>query len=193
MSRNFLHYCFMKMRFSFFICTILFVSITTSCKKGCTDPLAYNYNAHRSIDNGRCKYHNFVRIDSIRILNISDTDQNGVEWDDPFNWWDLTFDVYIGNDLIYMSDIFDVNFSMMGNDVFLDLSDENELKNDEWENDGYKIVFYDYDDPYVVPVDSAVINPFYYVGMKKNDRFLKKIKYKYRNVDLEFETYFSWD
>ena len=193
MSRNFLHYCFMKMRFSFFIYIILFVFITTSCKKGCTDPLAYNYNAHRSIDNGRCKYHNFVRIDSIRILNISDTDQNGVEWDDPFNWWDLTFDVYIGNDLIYMSDIFDVNFSMMGNDVFLDLSDENELKNDEWENDGYKIVFYDYDDPYVVSVDSAVINPFYYVGMKKNDRFLEKIKYKYQNVDLEFETYFSWD
>ena len=32
-----------------------------------------------------------------------------------------------------------------------------------------------------------------HVGMKKNDRFLKKIKYKYRNVDLEFETYFSWD
>ena len=90
-------------------------------------------------------------------------------------------------------DLFVVNFSSMGNDVFLDLSDENELKNDEWENDGYKIVFYDYDDPYVVPVDSAVINPFYYVGMKKNDRFLKKIKYKYRNVDLEFETYFSWD
>lgn len=181
------------MRFSFYVCIILCVFITTSCKKGCTDPLAYNYNAHRSIDNGRCKYHNHVRIDSIRILNISDTDQNGVEWDDPFNWWDLTFDVYVGNDLIYMSDIFDVNFSSMGNDVFLDLSDENELKNDEWENDGYKIVFYDYDDPHVVPVDSAVINPFYYVGMKKNDRFLKKIKYKYRNVDLEFETYFSWD
>ena len=181
------------MRFSFYVCIILFVFITTSCKKGCTDPLAYNYNAHRSIDNGRCKYHNHVRIDSIRILNISDTDQNGVEWDDPFNWWDLTFDVYVGNDLIYMSDLFVVNFSSMGNDVFLDLSDENELKNDEWENDGYKIVFYDYDDPYVVPVDSAVINPFYYVGMKKNDRFLKKIKYKYRDVDLEFETYFSWD
>ena len=46
-----------------------------------------------------------------------------------------------------MSDIFDVNFSMMGNDVFLDLSDDNRLKNDVWENDGYKIVFYDYDDP----------------------------------------------
>ena len=181
------------MRFSFSVSIILFVFITISCKKGCTDPLAYNYNAHRSIDNGRCKYHNHVRIDSIRILNISDTDQNGVKWDDPFNWWDLTFDVYVGNDLIYMSDIFDVNFYSMGNDVFLDLSDENELKNDEWENDGYKIVFYDYDDPYVVPVDSAVINPFYYVGMKKNDRFLKKIKYKDRNVDLEFETYFSWD
>ena len=30
-----------------------------------------------------------------------------------------------------MSDIFVVNFSSMGNDVFLDLSDENELKNDE--------------------------------------------------------------
>ena len=128
MSRNFLHYCFMKMRFSFFIYIILFVFITTSCKKGCTDPLAYNYNAHRSIDNGRCKYHNFVRIDSIRILNISDTDQNGVEWDDPFNWWDLTFDVYIGNDLIYMSDIFDVNFSMMGNDVFLTFAHESRVR-----------------------------------------------------------------
>ena len=72
-------------------------------------------------------------------------------------------------------------------------SDRNGIKNDEWENTGYRIVFYDYDDPFLVPVDSAEINPFYYVGMRKNDRFLEKIKYKYRNVDLEFETYFSWD
>ncbi len=193
MNRNILHYYFIKMRFLIYICILLIIFITPGCKKGCTDPLAYNYNAHRSVDNGRCKYYNHVRIDSIRIFNISDTDQNGVKWDEPFNWWDLTFDVYVGNDLIYMSDIFDVNFSMMGNDVFLDLSDDNQLKNEDWENDGYKIVFYDYDDPYLVPVDSALINPFYYVGMKKNDRFLKKIKYKYRNVDLEFETYFSWD
>ncbi len=181
------------MRFSFYVCIILFVFITTSCKKGCTDPLAYNYNAHRSVDNGRCKYHNHVTIDSIRIFNISDTDENGVEWDEPFSWWDLTFDVYVGSDLLYESDVFNVNFSMLDNDVFIDFSDRNGIKNDEWENTGYRIVFYDYDDPFLVPVDSAEINPFYYVGMRKNDRFLEKIKYKYRNVDLEFETYFSWD
>ena len=92
------------------------------------DPLAYNYNAHRSVDNGRCKYHNHVTIDSIRIFNISDTDENGVEWDEPFSWWDLTFDVYVGSDLLYESDVFNVNFSMLDNDVFIDFSDRMELR-----------------------------------------------------------------
>ena len=181
------------MRCLIYICVLLILFITPSCKKGCTDPLAYNYNAHRSVDNGRCKYHNHVRIDSIHIFNISDTDENGVGWDEPFNSWDLTFDVFVGDDLVFVSDIFDVNFSSMDNDVFLNLSDRNGIKNNDWENNGYKIVFYDYDDPYLVPIDSAEINPFYYVGMKEKDRFLEKINYKYPNVDLEFETYFSWD
>ena len=171
---------------------LIFILPLTSCKKGCTDPLAYNYNANRSIDNGRCKYHQYVRLDSVRIYNIKDENDNGLGWDSPFAWWDMTFDVFIDDELVHvLPDIYSVNFSYMSEDVLVDLSDVSALKNYDWESSDYKIVFFDYDNPNVEIVDSAIINPFYYLGTRQNDRFFDSIRYDQH--DLDFRAYFSWD
>tara|TARA_B100000683_G_scaffold79120_1_gene78165 strand:+ start:1862 stop:2407 length:546 start_codon:yes stop_codon:yes gene_type:complete len=173
--------------------TLIFILPLTGCKKGCTDPLGYNYNANRSIDNGRCKYHQFVSLDSIKIYHVKDENDNGIGWDYPFSWWDLTFDVFIDDELVHiLPDIYSVNFSTYMTENFtVDLSDVNSLKNYDWESSEYKIVIYDYDNPNIEPVDSAVINPFYYLGSRQNDRFFDSISYDQH--DLDFTAYFSWD
>ena len=128
----------------------------------------------------------------MRIYNVKDENDNGVGWDSPFAWWDMTFDVFIDDELVHvLPDIYSVNFSYMSEDVLVDLSDVSSLKNYDWESSDYKIVFFDYDNPNVEIVDSAIINPFYYLGTRQNDRFFDSIRYDQH--DLDFRAYFSWD
>ena len=60
-----------------FLISLLFFS----CRKGCTDPLAYNYNANRTVDKGNCKYYDLVYLDSIKISRINSQNELGNNWD----------------------------------------------------------------------------------------------------------------
>ena len=101
-------------------------------------------------------------------------------------------DVFIDDELVdVLPDIYSVNLSYMSEDVLVDLSDVCSLKTYDWESSDYKIVFSDYDNPNVEIVDSAIINPFYYLGTRQNDRFFDSIRYDQH--DLDFRAYFSWD
>lgn len=57
-----------------------FVSFN-SCKKGCTDPLAHNYNEKKTKDNGTCEVYSSVQLSSIDISTIPEHNSNGVIWD----------------------------------------------------------------------------------------------------------------
>lgn len=52
-----------------------------SCKKGCTNPLAHNYNKKKKKDNGTCKVYSSVKLSSIDISTIPEYNRNGVIWD----------------------------------------------------------------------------------------------------------------
>lgn len=61
-----------------FVVTLL----TSSCKKeGCTDSLAFNFSADAEKDDGSCYSWSECYINSVELTVISDTSENGIEWD----------------------------------------------------------------------------------------------------------------
>lgn len=61
----------------------LFAFTLTSCKKqGCTDKTAINYTIDANSDDGSCYHPKFLRIKNITLKVISNTNENGDEWDE---------------------------------------------------------------------------------------------------------------
>ena len=57
----------------FFLFTVF--SVTQSCKKGCTDPNASNYNPEAKKDNGSCYY---VNLPTNLVVELTNTPNSGL-------------------------------------------------------------------------------------------------------------------
>ena len=61
---------------------VVLVLLASSCeKKGCTDEYALNFSANAEKDDGSCYSWSQCQIKSVELTVISDTSENGVEWD----------------------------------------------------------------------------------------------------------------
>ncbi len=72
---------------------ILIISFN-SCKKGCIDPYAKNYNSKKTKDNGKCDYYSVVKLHSIDVKTIPSKNSNG-------HFWDAGLDDDLDNDQSY--------------------------------------------------------------------------------------------
>ena len=187
-------------KFSLYIVCVLFSTLCfNSCKKGCTDPLAFNYNSNRTEDNGSCRYYDLVFLDSIRINRISEVDQIGYGWDagdtldvdNDFTFPDLYVTVltpsgYLYNSTSYWSDI-NPNYC----DVLMDFSGQ--ISSSQWEQNGFIIYLYDYEyDNTIQFIDSVFVNPYNYNATSKSQRFKTSISTDYNIEGIGVDVYFDW-
>jgi len=59
----------------------LMVFSLNSCKKGCIDPYAKNYNSKKTKDNGKCEFYSTVTLHSVDVKKIPSKNSNGHLWD----------------------------------------------------------------------------------------------------------------
>ncbi len=184
-----------------FLIIIGMTALLFSCKKGCTDPEAYNYNMNRSIDNGSCKYYNTVTLDSVKVNSFAEFNNQSQGWDagssaDIDN--DNTLpDLFLGfkspnnyisnNSTVVYYDVnpFDVNYTFELNP---------KLTSTQWINSGYWVYLYDieFDNSYE-PIDSVFLEPFDNYGSSKDERFQKTISVDKGFNLLNIVAYFSWN
>ncbi len=54
---------------------------SNSCKKGCTNPLAHNYQEKKTKDNGSCKVYSSVKLASVNVASFTEHNYASVIWD----------------------------------------------------------------------------------------------------------------
>ncbi len=141
-----------------------------SCKKGCTNPKAYNYNAKKKKDNGSCKLYTSVTLHSIDIATIPARNSHGHLWDDGYDG-DLdndntkpdlrvTFSAEGGYSDVSSSTFYTVEPSNVNKTKTL----TSPLSITDWENKIFWAYFYERDGSYYSPhyelIDSVEIRPF---------------------------------
>lgn len=139
-----------------------------SCKKGCTDPYAKNYNSKKTKDNGSCDYYSTVKLHSVDVKTIPAKNSNG-------NFWDAGLDNDLDNDQSY-PDLY-LWYKAEGGYVLepttyqptVDPLDVNKtfslspaLSLADWKNDkGFWVYFEEVDQGGLFePIDSILIKPF---------------------------------
>ena len=168
------------------------------CKKGCTDPEAYNYNVNRSIDNGRCKYYNTVSLDCVVINSFAELNHQGNGWDagvSPDTDGDNTFPD------LFLSFITPTGYESYSNiredvnpfDVYYTFEIVPKLTSSQWFDSGYWIYLYDfeYDNTFEL-IDSVFLEPFDYYESSSSSRFKTKISINKGFNMLNMDAYFSW-
>jgi hypothetical protein len=174
--------------------------VLLSCKKGCTDPEAYNYNSNRTIDNGSCRYYKTVTLDSVKVNSFAELNNQNQGWDAGFSpdidnnntLPDLFLGFrsptnYVSNNatvLYYDVNPFDVDYTFELNP---------KLTSSQWINSGYWIYLYDleYDNTFEL-IDSVFIEPFDYYGSTRDTRFQKVISVDKGFNLMNLKAYFSW-
>jgi hypothetical protein len=181
-----------------FVVFIILVSI--SCKKGCTDPLAYNYNANKTIDKGNCKFYDLVYLDSIKITRVNSQNSLGNNWDagDSLDFDNDNSNPDISLEIVTPNDYHDFSVNMYTNinpfnpDIIFDFN--NDFASDMWASNGYKIYVYDFEMNFTTQlIDSVFIMPFNSDGSSRSDRFQKEVVLEYFNEGIGLIAYFSWD
>lgn len=176
----------------------LVLGLNLSCKKGCTDPYAKNYNAKKTIDKGNCNHYSKVTLNSIYISEIPELNQDSEPWDNATNN-DLDNDgthpdLYIeyraenGYTLEPASYLPTVNPSNV--DWLYEL--EIPLKQENWKDDkGFYVTFYEVDNngTYEVLMDSILIRPFDYHA--KYNRFRDTLELEKNNI--KFTAHMKWE
>ena len=179
---------------------IVFLSTFSSCKKGCTDPEAYNYNINRTIDNGSCSYYQTVTLDSVKVNSFAEFNNQNEGWDAGFlpdidndnTLPDLSLGFrsptnYVSNNsTVIYDDVnpFDVDYTFELNP---------KLTSSQWINSGYWIYLYDieYDYTYEI-IDSVFLEPFDNYGTFRDARFKRVISVDKGFNLVNLEAYFSW-
>jgi hypothetical protein len=160
-----------KMKNISLIIALLFsVVIFDSCKKGCTDPYAYNYNANREIDNGSCNIYSHVVLHSVDIQSIPEYNSLGYPWDAGFgddldndnSYPDLYVHFRADSGYSYNSSSwnwYDVDFNNVN--VNQDLSVPLSLS--AWRTGGFWVYLEEVDNGwYKEHIDSIFVDPFDY-------------------------------
>ena len=171
-----------------------------SCRKGCTDPLAYNYNANRTVDNGNCKYYDLVYLDSIKISRINSQNELGNNWDSGDS---LDYDNDDSNPDVSLKVItpsgyhaFSVNMFTNVNPFYPDIVFDfnNDFASDMWSSNGFSILIYEFEMDFSTKlIDSVYIKPFDANESRKSDRFKKRVVLDYFADSIGLTAFFSWD
>ncbi len=182
----------MRIFISIIISSVFFIS---SCKKGCTDPYATNYNANKEVDNGNCHVYDHVVLNSVKINSIPELNDLGYAWDSGFG-------ADLDNDNSY-PDLFvtfkaENGYSLTPNtywptidpnnvDVTQDLSPSLSLGG--WEEGGFWVYLYEIDYPFEQEfIDSVYVDPFDYDA--SSSRF--KDTLDITQGDIQFTAYMQW-
>ena len=186
--------------FKFFCLVITIAIFSTSCKKGCTDPLAYNYNSNRTIDNGSCKVYDLIYLDSIRIDRIRSQNSLGNNWDsgDSLDFDNDDSNPDISLKIVTPSGYHAPSVNMFTNinpynaDVLFDFNDD--FASDMWSNGGYTVYVYDFEMNFSTQlIDSIFIMPFDAIEKRRSQRFKKRIVFDYFERGIGLTAYFSWE
>lgn len=169
-----------------------------SCKKGCTDPYATNYNSKKTKDNGTCEVYSTVTLHSVDVKKIPEKNANGHLWDagqdndldndnsypDLYLWYRAE-DGYTFNPSTYQATVdpnnVNENFAL---DPALSLSG--------WKNDkGFWVYFEEVDlgGGAFDPIDSILVKPFDFNA--NTDRFKDTMDITIGN--FEFTANMSWE
>lgn len=61
-----------------------FLLTANSCKKGCTDPLAHNYQEKKTKDNGSCEVYSSVKLASVDVASFTKYNYASTTWDNGY-------------------------------------------------------------------------------------------------------------
>ena len=140
-----------------------------SCKKGCTDPYAENYNPNREEDNGSCNVYSHVVLNSVTVHTIPVLNALGYGWDAGFGD-DLDNDNTYPD--LFISFKADNGYSLVPNtywptvdpnnvNVYQELSPTLSLSS--WQEGGFWIYLSEIDFPFEEElIDSVFVDPFDY-------------------------------
>lgn len=179
---------------------VILLLIFNACKKGCTDPDAYNYNMNRTEDNGSCKYYQSVSLDSVRVYSFSELNNQNQGWDagysNDIDSNNTLPDLFLG--FISPSNYVNNNLTYVYNDVnplIVDYTFElmPKFTSSQWVNLGFWIYLYDleYDNTYE-PIDSVYLEPFDNYGSSRTERFKNSMTVSRGFNKLNLVAYFSW-
>ena len=141
-----------------------------SCKKGCTDPYASNYNANREIDNGSCNIYSHVVLHSVDVHSIPENNSLGYPWDAGFGddldndntYPDLYLHFKADSGYAYNSSSwtwYDVDFNNVNINQYLSVP----LSLYAWNTGGFWVYFQEVDNGwYKEDIDSVFVDPFDY-------------------------------
>ena len=140
-----------------------------SCKKGCTDPYAENYNPNREIDNGSCNVYSHVLLNSVNIHTIPELNSIGYAWDAGFGT-DLDDDNTYPD--LFVSFKADNGYSLIPNTYWPTVDPNNVgvyqeldpvLSLSSWQQGGFWIYLSEIDFPFEEElIDSVFVDPFDY-------------------------------
>jgi hypothetical protein len=179
--------------------TISLVLLTlNSCKKGCTDPYATNYNSKKTKDNGKCEFYSNAILHSVDVKKIPSKNANGHLWDagqdnDLDN--DNTYpDLYLWfkaeGGYTFMPSYYEPTINP--NNVNRNFSLDPTLTLSDWKNEKGFWIFFDEADlgaSTFEPMDSFLIKPF-----DKNASYNRFKDTMNVNVgDFEFTVNMSWE
>ena len=183
---------------TYLLLTFVLVLTATSCKKGCTDPYATNYNSKKTIDKGNCNVHNKVTLNSIYIKKIDQYNSAGVLWDnggdndlDQDNSHpDLSVTFRAESGYSYDPGIYYPTVNP--NDVDWQLNLDVPISIENWKNDNGFYVYFkeiDLDGLSSILMDSIFVDPFDFEA--SSNRFKDTLDITSGNY--EFTAHMKWD
>lgn len=177
----------------------LILVITSSCKKGCTDPYASNYKPKKTIDNGKCDVYTRVTLNSIMVNEIPEYNSSGELWDSGSNGNDYDQDnthpdlaIRYRAESGYSFDPGEYYPTVNPNNVDWLQTLNIPISINHWKNEnGFYVYFYEVDNngfDYFL-MDSVKIDPFDYDGNK--DRFKDTLNVSKGNI--KFTAHMAWE
>ena len=189
----------MKKNVSLLLSLILIICFN-SCKKGCTDPLAYNYNSNRTIDNGSCRFYDLIYLDSLRLTRFDDANSLGNNWesgdsldyDNDNSYPDVYIKVKTPSGYLYDPFEYYEDISPFNPDLFIDYNDN--ISSNNWQEEGFVLYIYDYElNSSFQLMDSVEVMPFNYNGTSKSRRYIREHHYNYMSNGIGLSLYFHWE
>ncbi|MCB9224684.1 MAG: hypothetical protein R2780_00165 [Crocinitomicaceae bacterium] len=146
----------MKNAFQIISILVIASAILTSCKKGCRDAAATNYDEKAKINDG-CVYYSKFQINSVKLVTYPNVNSSAVPWDSGDN-----ADCYMrimdsGDQILFQSDKYD-NVSTEVSWTLNPVITISDLSNYMW------IMIRDYDTDYIDSGSELIVKAFFPVS-----------------------------
>ena len=182
----------------FILASLAIATGFNSCKKGCTNPKAYNYKKKKKKDNGSCELYKSVTLSSIDIKTVPEYNSNGAFWDSG-NGDDLDNDNTRPD--LFVKFRVEGGYSDVSNSYYPTINPSNVNKTktlvsplvlSEWDGKVFWAYFYEIDNPTTNPhyelMDSVEIRPFL---ESASDKFRDTLEVS--SGDISFTANMQWN